>query len=170
MQYVIVIVCNNYSGNFEALSKDFNNSIRYVGTDVSLVKNVPEKYSKKIKNISFDNIVDDFKATCVTMKDLNNFIKLKFYDVEIIQISVPNVGVDFEILIEVSIETTDKQTEMMHSTLLDVDLRTDKITIKKSKKTVIEEDKSKDKSRDVMLLKSYESLPFTIDEGVFLVR
>ena len=162
-----IIVCNNYSGNFEALSKDFNNSIRYVGTDVSLVKNVPEKYSKKIKNISFDNIVDDFKATCVTMNDLNNFIKLKFYDVEIIQIIVPNAGVDFEILIEVSIETTDKQIEMMHSTLLDVDLGTDKITIIKSKKTVIEEDKSKDKSRDVMLLKTYESLPFTIDEGVF---
>lgn len=165
--YQFVIVCNNYEGNFEELLKDFDYNIRQMGTNVSLADKKPKQYLKKIENISFDNVVDDFKATCVTMNDLNNFVRLKFYNVEIIQISVPNTGVDFEILIEVSTETDDKQIDIMRETLLDADLGTDKITIKRSNKTMNKKDKSKDERRDVMLLKTYESLPITIDEGVF---
>ena len=165
--FQFVIVCNNYKESLEELSKDFNYTIRHVGTNISLVDKKPQQYLKKIENISFDNVVDDFKATCLTMNDLNNFVKLKFYNIEIIQISIPNTGVDFEILIEVSTETADTQIEIMRAALLGADLGTDKITIKKSNKIAFQEDNSKDKRIDVMLLKPYESLPFTINEGVF---
>ena len=161
-----VIACNNFRGNFEELSKDFENNIRQIGTDVSLVDKKPEQYLKKIKNISFDNVVDNFRATCVTLNDLKNFIKLKFYYVEIIQVSVPVTGVDFEILIEVSTETSDVQIEMMHKVLAETDLGTDVITIKKTKRFKNEERKLK-VEHDVMILNHYEMLPFTINEGVF---
>ena len=160
------IFCDDYKGDFKELSKDFDYTIKPMGANVCLVYEKPKEYVKKIKNISFDNVVDGFKAICFTLKDLDNFIKLKFYNVPIIQVSVPNTGVDFEILIEVSTETSDEQVEMMYIALLDADLGTDIITIKKSNKHPKEENKSKVKY-DVMLLTQYEYLPFTINEGVF---
>lgn len=160
------IFCDDYKGDFKELSKDFDYTIKPMGANVCLVYEKPKEYVKKIKNISFDNVVDGFKAICFTLKDLDNFIKLKFYNVPIIQVSVPNTGVDFEILIEVSTETSDEQVEMMYTALLDADLGTDIITIKKSNKHPKEENKSKVKY-DVMLLTQYEYLPFTINEGVF---
>lgn len=39
-----VIVCSNYTGNFDELSKDFDNTIRHVGTNLSLVDKMPEQY------------------------------------------------------------------------------------------------------------------------------
>ena len=161
-----VIVCNNYTGNFEELSKDFNHTIRYVGIDLSLVNKIPEQYFKKIENISFDNVVDGFKGSYVTLNDIKNFIKLKFYDVEITQISVPNTGIDFEILVEVSTKTTDTQIENMLNVLDETDFGTYKITIKKSNNLKSEESKIKNES-NIMLLKPHEELPFTIEEGVF---
>lgn len=161
-----VIVCSNYTGNFDELSKDFDNTIRHVGTNLSLVDKMPEQYLKKIETISFDNVVDGFKGSYLTLNDIKDFITLKFYDVEIIQISVPNTGVDFEILVEVSTETTDTQIENMLNVLVETDFGTDKITIKKSNNLKSEESKIKNE-RNVMLLKPYEELPFTIEEGVF---
>lgn len=162
--FQFAIFCENYKGDFIKINEEFNHSIKPVGTSILLVKERPKQYIKKIKNISFDNVVDGFKATCVTLKDLNDFIKLRFYNVEIISVSVPASGVDFEILVEVSEETPQETIENLHSALMEFDLGTDKISIKKSNKNP---SKKQTNNFDVMLLSSYEHLPFTIDEGVF---
>lgn len=112
------------------MSKHFNYSIRQIGTNVVLVDHRPKEFLHRIDTIHLSNVVNGFKATCVTIGDLDNFIQSKFYDIDISRITIPKEGIDFEILIEVSKETEESRLEMMRRYLLNADLGTDKITIK----------------------------------------
>jgi hypothetical protein len=128
--YKFAIYCANYKGDFEELSKHFNYSIRQVGTNVVLTNRRPTDFLYRIDSIPLSDVVNGFRATCVTEGDLDNFIRSKFYDIDISRITIPKKGVDFEILIEVSKETEESQMEKMRGFLLDADLGTDKIIVK----------------------------------------
>jgi hypothetical protein len=179
--YKFVIYCTNYKGDFEELAKHFNYSIRQMGTNVVLTDHRPTEFLHRIDTIPLSNVVNGFKATCVTMGDLDNFIRSKFYDIDISRITIPKEGIDFEILIEVFKETEVSQMEMMRRYLLNADLGTDKITIKyvsNDHNKQSEEDFSKrntenqqikqfEDSFKVMHLSLHKELPFTIAEADF---
>ncbi|KYZ76730.1 hypothetical protein AXX12_09980 [Anaerosporomusa subterranea] len=174
-----VIYCANYKGDFEELAKTFDYSIRQIGTNVVLTDQRLTKYLKKIDNIPLSNVVSEFNATCVTKSDLDNFIRSKFYAVDISNITIPRTGIDFEILIEVSRETEEAQIEIMTSYLLNSDLGTDKITIKYENndfKELLKDDITKantenekvkqlEDSFKVMQLSLNKDLPFMINEA-----
>jgi hypothetical protein len=177
--YKFIIYCANYKGNFEELANYFNHSIRQAGTNVVLINQRPTNFLKKINNIPLSNVVSGFRATCVTQSDLDNFIRSKFYAVDISSITIPKTGVDFEILIEVSRETKESEIEMMQKYLLSLDLGTDKITVRyennEFKDTLKEKSpmegpenvrrKQLEGSFNVMHLSLEKELPFMINEA-----
>lgn len=175
--YKFMIYCTNYSGNFEELIKDFNYTIRQVGTNVVLTNKRPTVYLKEIESIPLSNVVDGFKATCVTHSDLCNFIQSKFHDIDITNIKIPQTGIGFEILIKVSEETDESEIEKMHQYLLTADLGTDKITIVPDpcplqcqvKNEVPNNEKllQVENIHKVMHLGLIKELPFTITEADF---
>lgn len=179
--YKFAIYCANYKGDFEELSKHFNYSIRQVGTNVVLTNRRPTDFLYRIDSIPLSDVVNGFRATCVTEGDLDNFIRSKFYDIDISRITIPKKGVDFEILIEVSKETEESQMEKMRGFLLDADLGTDKIIVKyknDNNNKQLEEDfpkinaesqgiKQYENSFKVMHLSLHKELPFTIAEADF---
>lgn len=168
--YQYVIFCKNYKGEFETISKNFNDSIRQIGTNVALVEEIPQNYLKRIEGISFSNVVDAFKHCCITMPDLETFITDKFSDVDIISISSPNLGINFELLIEVSKDTSKTKMDEIRQYLLDVDLGTDSIRIERvANDRVNEQTKSFAHplldSFNVIQLGIDKTLPFTIIEA-----
>lgn len=180
--YKFEIYCSNYKGNFEELKNHFNYSIRHAGVNVVLVDRPPTKFLKKIDNIPLSNVVSGFRAACVTQSDLENFVQSKFWNVDISKISIPKTGIEFEILIEVSKETTESQIEEMQKFLLSSDLGTDKITIrikndecenlpKGDKVTITNTQDARVKeindSFNIMNLNLEKELPFTINEADF---
>lgn len=179
--YKFAIYCTNYKGDFEELSKHFNYSIRQVGTNVVLTNRRPMEFLYRVDNITLSDVVNGFRATCVTEDDLDNFIRSKFYNIDISRITVPKKGIDFEILIEVSKKTEESQMEKMRRFLLDADLGTDKILVKYESdvKNKLEEDfpkintaeseriKQYENSFKVMHLSLHKGLPFTIAEADF---
>ncbi len=175
--YFFMIYCINYSGNFEELTKDFNYTIRQLGTHISLINQCPTVYLKKIEGIPLSNVVDGFKATCVTESDLDNFIQSKFYYIDITNIEIPQKGIGFEILIKVAKETEQSEIEKMHQYLLTADFGTDKITIMSDcgqlqyQTEIDKPDNEKllqmKKTHDVMHLGLIKWLPFTINEADF---
>lgn len=179
--YKFVIYCTNYKGDFEELSRHFNYSIRQMGTNVVLTDCRPTEFLHEIYTISLSDVVNGFKATCITLEDIDNFIRSKFYDIDILRIAIPSVGIDFEILIEVSKETEESQMEMMRRYLLNADLGTDEITIKymiddnikqseeniPKVKTENQQIKQFENSFKNMHLSLHKELPFTIVEADF---
>lgn len=159
--YQYAIFCKNYKGEFEEISKHFNDSIRQIGTNVTLVKELPQNYLNRIEGISFLNVVDDFKHCCITMPDLETFIIDKFYDVDIISISSPKLGVNFEILIQVSKDTSKTKMDEIRQYLLDVDLGTDSIRIE-----TVASDKINEQAETSaqFLLGSYKVIQLGIDK------
>lgn len=179
--YEFAIYCVNYQGDFEELSEHFNYSVRKVGTNVVLTDRRPKEFLYRIDTIPLSNVVNCFKATCVTKGDLDSFIRSKFYDIDISKITIPKEGIHFEILIEVSKETEESQMEKMREFLLDADLGTDKITVKyesDNHNKRLEEEfpkinaesqriKQFEDSLKVMQLSLHKELPFTIAEADF---
>lgn len=179
--YEFVIYCANYQGKFEELSNYFNYSIRQVGINVVLTDSKPTEFLYRIDTIPLSNVVNSFRATCVTKRDLDNFIQGNFYDIDIRKITIPKTGIDFEILIEVSKETEDSQMEKMRGFLLRSDLSTDKITVKyevDNDNKPLEEDfqkinseslriKKYENSFNVIQLSLHKELSFTIAEADF---
>lgn len=179
--YKFVIYCANYNGDFAELSKHFNDSIRQMGTNVVLADHRPAEFLHRVDTIPLSDVVNGFKATCVTIGDLDNFIRSKFYEIDVSRITIPKEGIGFEIMIEVSKETEESQMEMMRGYLLNADLGTDKITIK-----YVNDDHNKqseanipkintenqrikqfENSFKVMHLSLHKELPFTIAEADF---
>lgn len=108
-KYKFIIYCANYEGNFEELKRDFDYSIRFVTTDVDLTDYRPTRFLRKIENIPLSNVVYGFKASCITERDLDSFVRSKFHNVDITKITVPKRGIDTEILIEVSQKTEESE-------------------------------------------------------------
>lgn len=177
--YKYAIYCANYKGDFEELLNHFNYSIRQGGTNVVLTDHRPTEFLYRIDTIPLSDVVNGFRATCVTECDLDNFIRSKFYDIDISKITIPKKGIDFEILIEVSKETEDSQMEKIRGFLLDADLGTDKIIVKYENENYnkqLEEGfpkinaesqriKQYENSFKVMHLSLHKELPFTIAEA-----
>lgn len=170
--YEYIIYCMNYKGDFKELYNNFNKYIRQVGTNVILDNKKPVKYLNKINKIPLSNVVNEFNASCITMNDLNDFIQSKFFDVDILNICTPKVGIDFEILIEVSNKTKKSRIDAMKKYLSTIDLGTDKIEVKSimdnNKKS--EDNKVNKSSFDVMNLSINKELPFTVDEANFWIE
>lgn len=180
-KYRYQIYCSNFKGDFKELSDHFDYSIRHIGTNVVLCNVRPKKYLCKIDNIPLSNVVNKFKATCITKRDLDNFIRSRFYHIDIISITIPQVGVNFEIAIEVSKDTEQIHIDKMKEILLNADLGTDKITItleddeySKSSVEGLEYNEKKnnkvkdlENSFDVMHLSFNKELPFMIAEADF---
>lgn len=172
-----VIHCKNYTGDFHKLFEDFDYNIRYIGDRVTVTNTMPNIYIKKIENIPLSNVVNKFRATCITMHDLEIFIKSKFYDVDIIKISTPHKGSDLEILIEVSNKTDIRRLKTMQDDLLKEDLGTDKITVRyvgdytrykeKTENKGSQEKLRKEFNFDVMTLSFNKDFPFIITEADF---
>lgn len=179
--YEFAIYCVNYQINFKEISDFFDRSIRQVGTNVVLTANRPEDFLCRIDTIPLSNVVNSFKATCVTKGDLDNFIRSKFYDIDISKITIPKEGIHFEILIEVSREIEESQMEKMRKNLLDADLGTDQITVKyesDNHNKRLEEEfpkinaenqriKQFEDSLKVMQLSLHKEIPFMIAEADF---
>ena len=170
--YKYVIYCYNFGGSFADLAKDFDHTIRQIGTNVGLTDQRPVDYIARIEAIPLSNVVYNFRATCITKPNLDNFITSKFHDVDITSITIPKKGIDFEILIEVSKMTDKKQIQEMKEFLLDVDLGTDKITVRYEKEAenlppnLNKKDIVKlDKSFEVMQLSLHKEIPTTIVEA-----
>lgn len=173
-----VIYCENYEGDFEELADDFNSSIRHMGTNVELTKTPPESFKQRIERISLSNVVDGFKATCVTESDIRNFVESKFHYINVTNVDIPHRGLGFEIVVSVSEDTTAEMMEQMQNYLLQADLGTDRITIKHEdfprQPTNAGADRAGHEtvnnllgSFNVMNLSLYKQLPFTINEADF---
>jgi|GEM_PF-749485 len=165
------IYCNDYRGNFSELRKDFDYSIRQIGMRISLVNILPSKFQNKIDNISFDNVVDGFKASCIILTDLQTFITSKFHDIDIVSISTPKLGLDFEILICVAEDTSDADIKNMHQFLLDTDVGTDSIVIQCVDENACNAERIEPSNSDIAAsfkvqhLELFKELPFTIVEA-----
>ncbi len=179
--YKFVIYCANYKGDFEELSQHFYSSIRQAGAHVVLTNCRPTEFLNRIETIPLSAVVNGFRATCVTVSDLDNFIRSKFYNIDISKISIPKEGINFEIQIEVSRETEEPQMKKMREILLDADLGTDAITVKyatddhykqqvedfSNKNTEDQRIKQYKNSFDVMHLSLHKEFPFAIAEADF---
>lgn len=163
--YSYNIYCINYTGEFSELSNVFNNEIRYVGYDVKLITSKPDKYIKKINGISLDNVVENFKATCITMGDIDNFIKNRFCDINVINISTPQKGINYELLIEVSKDTDIEKMNLLRKHLIDSEIGTDKIIVKRV--DAQRQEKEVVVPFDFNYLKTDTNLPFTVAETEF---
>lgn len=176
-EYQFMIYCINYNGNFEELKRDFNYTIRQLSVNVTLTDKRPAVYLKIIDSIPLSNVVDGFRATCITEGDLNNFIKSKFYNIDITNIEIPQSGIGFEILIRVSRETQETEIINMHQYLLNEDLGTDKITIVVDNGQIQNQKENEisnnailqqiERTNKVMQLGVIKELPFTITEADF---
>lgn len=168
--FSFVIYCKNYCDYFEDISSYFNQSIKIAGVGVALVKKRPEIYLCLIENISMSNIVDGFKASVITFDDLDNFIRSKFHDVDILKVEIPEEGLNYRISIHVSPSTNETRIAEMTDFLTHADIGTDDITIKKSFDSSDNLIARRDKSKYNNALKHVhlyvdKSLPFTINEA-----
>ena len=143
-----------------------------MGLNVRLTNETPHRYIKKIANIPFADVVDGFKYCCITLPDLETFVIDKFHDVDIIEISVPKEGMEFTVLIEVAENTDDAQIDEMKNYLLDVDIGTDSIVIKKTSRIKqVDDDKNAGNKHplfgmlNVAQLGIDKSLEFTVTES-----
>ncbi|GGH41225.1 hypothetical protein GCM10008014_00600 [Paenibacillus silvae] len=174
--FEFVIYCEHHNGNFKEIRDYFNSSIRHIGTNVELVESFPQSYKQKIEGISFSNVVDGFKATCVTESDLFNFVESKFHNVDVIALEVLHQVVGFQIVITVSEETSLHIMDQMKCFLIDADLGTDKIIIRHVDLSVQTSNNKKDQESnsriadvlrtfEVMNLRLYKQFPFTVNEA-----
>lgn len=143
------IVCLNASDlgyqDFKKLTTLFNHKVCPVTCWISLVQDIPGKYQYKMESISLDNPVYGFKYTAITLPDLEELLNENFPDVVVTDIKT-NPGVDYNIEIYVSSETSDEQVESMKSRLAELDIATDDIRVMKSDAKPIK--KSRDNNID----------------------
>ncbi|NQT57819.1 MAG: hypothetical protein HQ557_02435 [Bacteroidetes bacterium] len=81
--YRYQIFVHNYEGDFDKLSKQFNHSIKPVGTPATLSNIYPVKYEEKIPPIQDSEIASSFAGLPLTARDLNNLLIIKFPNIEI---------------------------------------------------------------------------------------
>lgn len=161
-QYRYAIYCKNYRGNFDKLRKEFDNSIRQMGSWVELTQDIPEEYLLKIEPISLSNAVDGFKGAYVTQPDIENAIIDHFPDVDICGIHVVE-GLGYAITVEVAPETSQETMAEMEAVFTDLDFGTDKVEVRHTSNKPSE---AKIKyTEDVIQLGINKQLPFTLDEA-----
>lgn len=81
--YRYVIFVHNYQDDFDKLSKQFNHSIKPIGTPVTLSIIPPVKYEKKITPIQDSEIASSFAGLPLNARDLKNLLIIKFPNIEI---------------------------------------------------------------------------------------
>lgn len=161
-KYRYAIYCKNYRGNFDKLRKEFDNSIRQMGSWVELTQDIPEEYLLKIEPISLSNAVDGFKGAYVTQPDIENAIIDHFPDVDICGIHVVE-GSGYAITVEVAPETSQETMAEMEAVFADLDFGTDKVEVRHTSNKPSE---AKIKyTEDVIQLGINKQLPFTLDEA-----
>lgn len=170
-----LIYCTNYKGAFDELIVRFNASIRQLGLNIVLSDKRPLEFLNKIDNIPLSNAVNGFKGMWMTELMLNNFIKSKFYDIDITSITIPTRGINFAIEIEVSKDTDVCQIQEIKEFLVEGDLGTDNITITYAEDYKKNEYTNKSKhdqkfqehveQQEVMNLGIYKEYPFMLVEA-----
>lgn len=155
-----LIYCLNYTGDFNQFIDTFNSSIRHIGLNIELTNVKPLNFLYKIDNIPKNNVVNGFKGLWMTEQDLFNFIQSKFYNVDVIGISIPARGLDFAIEIEVANETGEEQIITMKNDLLNLELGTDNILIRRSKNN--KENSNQDNQIQHEFIKSFEGMGLSL--------
>lgn len=81
--YRYQILVHNYEGDFDKLSKQFNHSIKPIGTPVTLASIPPVEYEEKIPPIQDTEIASSFAGLPLVAGDLKNLLIIKFPNIEI---------------------------------------------------------------------------------------
>lgn len=121
------IYCQSYEGDFEALKKEFKDSIRMISCPVGLTRERPVHYMEILQPISMDNPVSEFRASVFTESDVKNFVESRFSDVEIKKIR-HNAGPMYSVDITVGADTSVERMEDIKKVLAAC-LSTDKVRI-----------------------------------------
>lgn len=131
-----VIHCMEFQGDFAKLSEEFNNEIRHIASPVKLSESAPVNFEKKLLPISFENPVDEFRASVDTETEVRGLVEAKFCDVEIVRI-IHHTGMNYSIDITVGSDTTDEKIREMKKFLCPV-LGADSICISKNDRESID--------------------------------
>ena len=130
--YKYLIYCKNVKAGFEELKYDFDNNIRTMCTNITLVLERPEKFQKKIKQISILNPVNNFSGSFLTLSDITIYLRSVFPNITIEGVSIPQQGLNFRMIIYVAKQTTNNDINEMLNKLKQTDLGTDDIIIKRN--------------------------------------
>lgn len=83
--------------NFDSLSVEFEEDLRFITTPVILSRVFPEEYEKEISPITDDNIPSDFEGIPLNIRDLITFIECKYPKLNLLKLQGNSKENTFEV-------------------------------------------------------------------------